>query len=114
MIERCRRRQRRTERRICPCFAMPEAMRSPPKVRYPSDLRVTRTARSMRAFGDVSNAEGPFINESVNWSSDDDSPRRRPLTGDSLRLIDEQDWRALVGGYLRYTGLMPTRRKGRS
>jgi hypothetical protein len=72
--------------------------------RYPSDLRVTRAARSMRALGDVSNAEGPFINESVNWSSDDDSPRRRPLTGDSLRLIDEQDWRALVAGYLRYTG----------
>src|SRR6266446_5412610 len=72
--------------------------------RYPSDLRVTRTARSMRVLGDVSNAEGPFINESVNWSSGDDRPRRRPLTGDSLSLIDEQDWRALVGSHLRYTG----------
>jgi hypothetical protein len=53
MIERAAAgRQRRTERRICPCFAMPEAMRSPPKVTIPErskgDSRRSINARAWR------------------------------------------------------------------
>src|SRR6266566_4378253 len=56
--------------------------------RYPSDLRVARAARSTRALGGsqpmCATLRGLFINKSVNSSSGEDRPRRRPLTGDSV------------------------------